>query len=202
MRNMFTGIITAKAQVNYAKQLKEGMKVGFKTPEGWGDLEIGESIAVNGVCLTIDSITSDEWTAFLMPETLAATSFGGGMPAVVNMERALPLSHRLSGHIVQGHVDGTGKVMRINNDNGHVVSIAFDDKYAGLVIHKGSVTINGVSLTISAVRENVLEVSLIPLTLSETTLGDLRDGDLVNLEFDVIGKYVANILKQENHAKN
>jgi riboflavin synthase len=199
---MFTGIITAKAQVNYAQQLKEGMKVGFKTPEGWGDLEMGESIAVNGVCLTIDSITSDEWTAFLMPETLAVTSFGRGMPTMVNMERALPLSHRLSGHIVQGHVDGTGTVTQINKDDGYVLSIEFDGQYAGLIIHKGSVTIDGVSLTISACHGNVLEVSLIPLTLSETTLGDLQIGDLVNLEYDVIGKYVANILKQENHAKN
>lgn len=199
---MFTGIITAKAQVNYAKQLKDGMEVGFKTPEGWNDLEIGESIAVNGVCLTITSITSEEWTAFLIPETLAVTSFGGGMPQIVNLERALPLSHRLSGHIVQGHADGTGTVTQIIKDDGYVIAIEFNPQYAGLVIHKGSVTIDGVSLTISAVHENVLEVSLIPLTLSETTLGNLQEGDKVNLEYDVIGKYVANILKQENHAKN
>lgn len=199
---MFTGIITAKAQVNYAKQLKEGMEVSFERPKGWDDLEIGESIAVNGVCLTISSMTSSEWTAFLMPETLSVTSFGSGMPPVVNLERALPLSYRLSGHIVQGHVDGIGTVQKINKEDGYVISIEFDAQYAGLVIYKGSVTINGVSLTVSACHDNVLEVSIIPHTLSETTLGDLKEGDHVNLEFDVIGKYVANILKQEPYAKN
>lgn len=191
---MFTGIITATTNVNFTKQLKQGRKVGFKKPAGWDDLVLGESIAVNGACLTVESLSDDEWTAVLMPETLAKTSFHDAMPAVVNLERALPLTERLSGHLVQGHVDGVGKVVQVRQNDDYVIAIEFPADQASLVIYKGSITVDGVSLTVSACKRNTLEVSLIPHTLSATTLGRLQLNDAVNLEFDVIGKYVTRFL--------
>lgn len=199
---MFTGIITAKTKVSYTKQLKEGTEASFKTPEGWDDLEIGESIAVNGVCLTVSSINEREWTALLMPETLSKTSFHKNMPENVNLERALPLNQRLSGHIVQGHVDGVGKIIKVDKTNGYTISIEFPPENASLVIYKGSITIDGVSLTITSCEGNVLKVALIPHTLTTTTLGILQKDDLVNIEFDVIGKYVTKFLTIEAHAKS
>lgn len=199
--HMFTGIITATTKVKFTKKIKEGLEVSFKTPKGWGDLVLGESIAVNGVCLTIFALADDEWSTLLMPETLSKTSFQNGMPKLVNLERALPLSDRLSGHIVQGHVDGVGRVTHIEKSDGYVVSVEFPAENTELVIYKGSITIDGVSLTVTQCKENVLSVALIPHTLTATTLGNLQKNDLVNLEFDVIGKYVAKFLAQRSDTK-
>jgi riboflavin synthase len=200
---MFTGIINAKTQINNTKKLKDGLEVDFKTPSGWDDLVLGESIAVNGVCLTVASMSEYEWTVLLMPETLAKTSFQKNMPKIVNLERAMPLTERLSGHIVQGHVDGVGKVVKVDPTSGYTISIEFPIENASLVIYKGSITIDGVSLTVTSCKENVLSVALIPHTLETTTLGSLQPDDFVNLEFDVIGKYVAKFLTVEKaHAKS
>lgn len=195
---MFTGIITAKTKMHYTKQLKEGLEVSFETPKGWDDLVLGESVAVNGACLTVASLTNDQWTVVLMPETLARTSFQKGMPEVVNLERALPLSERLNGHIVQGHVDGVGRVVTVDTDTDYTISVKFPKEDASFVIYKGSITIDGVSLTVASCEDSVLTVALIPHTLGATTLGSLQKNDLVNLEFDVIGKYVAKFLSQKN----
>jgi riboflavin synthase len=191
---MFTGIITAETQIKQSKQLKQGLEVTFITPKNWDDLKIGESIAVNGVCLTIASMNDTEWTALLMPETLSKTSFKKSIPKTVNLERALPLTERLSGHIVQGHVDCVGKVIELNANEEYLLSIEFPLENSALVIYKGSITINGVSLTVTSSTENVLQVALIPHTLKSTTLGSLKKNDLVNLEFDVIGKYITKYL--------
>lgn len=199
---MFTGIITATAKVTHTKKLEDGIEVVFTRPKNWDDVVIGESIAVNGVCLTVTDLSKDSWSAVMMPETLAKTSFKTFVPKRVNIERAMQFSERLSGHIVQGHVDTTGTVSKIDTSDGHVVSVEFANKYRNLVIDKGSITIDGVSLTVTNCRRNTLQVALIPHTLDSTTLSDLQEGDRVNLEFDVIGKYVAKIIDKQNNAKS
>ncbi len=192
---MFTGIITAKAKVLSQTKVKAGLEVNFARPKGWDDLVLGESIAVNGVCLTVASMTNDTWTALLMPETLSVTAFKDGLPNEVNLERAMPIGERLSGHIVQGHVDGVGEVAKIDKTDGYVISVEFSKDNASLVIYKGSITVNGVSLTVTECTNSSLSVALIPHTLEHTTLGLLKQGSLVNLEFDVIGKYVARFME-------
>jgi riboflavin synthase len=199
---MFTGIITATAKVNYSEQLKSGLKVQFEKPVGWDNLVLGESIAVNGVCVTITELAESQWEAFLMPETLAKTSFKEGLPETVNLERALLASDRLSGHIVQGHVDGVGHVSAVETDGDYLLSIEFSTESKPPVVYKGSITINGVSLTVAKVVSNVATVALIPHTLEHTTLASLKVGDTVNLEFDMIGKYVTNFLEQSDYAKS
>jgi riboflavin synthase len=196
---MFTGIITETAPIKRTEKLENGLKLTFKKPK-WDDLELGESIATNGVCLTVTAIRDDEYDVFLMPETLSKTSFGHKIPERVNLERALSTGDRFGGHFVQGHVDGVGKVIKINKTNGHKIEIKFPAKNTQLVMYKGSITVDGVSLTIASCKEDLLSVALIPHTLQYTTLNTLKEGDMVNLEFDMLGKYVVNILGQKDYA--
>lgn len=199
---MFTGIITATTPVIESSQTDDGLEMVFKTPAGWDDIVIGESIATNGICLTVTEKTKDSYTVFLMPETLELTSFNKQLPSVVNLERALQIGERLSGHIVQGHVDCVGQVRKITTDDGYRIYINFPEKFRKLVITKGSITIDGVSLTVASVSGNTFSVAIIPHTLAETTLGKLKVNDLVNLEFDIIGKYAINSLKDTTYAKS
>ena len=156
---------------------------------------LGESVATNGVCLTVAAIRETEYDCVAMPETLAKTSFGKQLPERVNLERSLTVKDRFGGHFVQGHVDGVGTVTVIDQSDGWRLSIKFDPANRELVIYKGSITIDGVALTITAVKEDELQVALIPHTLEQTTIGSLHVDDQVNLEFDVLGKYVINSLK-------
>lgn len=197
---MFTGIITATAKVNNTQQLKDGLRVKLERPDGWDDLVLGESIAVNGACLTIAALEDDQWEVFLMPETLAKTSFGKGLPAVVNLERAMVANERLSGHIVQGHVDCVGVVTNVVDADEYTVTVGFPAENESLVVYKGSITLNGVSLTVAAAKDNTLTVALIPHTLEHTTLGSLEVGDELNMEFDMIGKYVINFMKNSGRS--
>jgi riboflavin synthase len=204
---MFTGIITHTTAVLGSKSGADGLTMTFKRPKGWDDLVLGESIATNGVCLTVSAIHEDSYECLLMPETLHKTSFGADLPESVNLERSLSVSDRFGGHFVQGHVDGTGTVEKIDTADGWRVSVAFPEVNKELVIPKGSITINGVSLTVAELSDNVLGVAIIPHTLEHTTLNMLRVGDKVNLEFDTIGKYVVNIMKaqkvkEDEHAKS
>lgn len=193
---MFTGIITATTQINASKELQQGLKLTLKKSRGWDDLVLGESIAVNGVCLTISDLREGEWDTVLMPETLEKTIFGRYIPDLVNLERALPVGERLGGHIVQGHVDTIGTVEAIDKADGYRVTISFDKSFNNLVIDKGSITINGVSLTVTATSNNQLSVALIPHTLKNTTLSSLTKGSIVNLEFDILGKYILKSQQQ------
>jgi len=190
---MFTGIIAATTKMHVSKQSPQGLVLTFATPDGWDDLQVGESIATNGVCLTITAIREHEYDCEVIPETLKRTSFGTSLPTKVNLERALSASGRLDGHFVQGHVDDIGTASDINQDDGeHRLTITINDPYRKLIVYKGSITIDGVSLTIAAVENSSFSVALIPHTLEHTTLGQLAKGDTVNLEFDIIGKYVLN----------
>jgi riboflavin synthase len=163
-----------------------------------GDTGLGDSIAVNGCCLTVASSTSEVFTADVMRETLLKTSLGSLAPgAPVNLERAVTAAKRLGGHIVQGHVDDTGTVVaRTPSEHWEVVEIRFPRRLAGYLVDKGSVTVDGVSLTVVEVDDDrgSFTVSLIPETLARTTLGSKGPGDLVNLEVDVIAKYVERML--------
>ncbi len=192
---MFTGIITHTTDVSAKRDDKGGMIMTLQRPNEWTDLELGESIAANGACLTVSQLRTDSYDCYLMPETLAKTSFGTTIPKQVNLERSLSAKDRFGGHFVQGHVDGVGTVSKIVQTPDYAITINFPPEFSELVIYKGSITINGVSLTVSATQRHSLTVSLIPHTLEHTTLSSLQVGDSVNLEFDMIGKYVAKIME-------
>lgn len=192
---MFTGIITHIAPIIKQNKTTEGLELTYAKPNEWTDLEPGESVSTDGVCLSVTSVSESEYSTFLMPETLAKTSFGQSIPKKVNLERALVAGDRFGGHFVQGHVDAIGTVSTIDVSDGYRLFITFDRAFENLVIYKGSITINGVSLTVASIEGNELSVGLIPHTLEHTTLGSLKQGTIVNLEFDVIGKYVTKMMQ-------
>jgi len=165
------------------------------------DVKLGDSIAVNGVCLTVTAVEGDVWSTDVMAETLTRSSLGSAVAGTpVNLERAVTPHTRLGGHLMQGHVDGVGRILgRTPGEHWEVVRVALPPELARYVVEKGSIAVDGVSLTVSAVSEADaaepwLEVSLIPTTLRETTLGARAPGEPVNLEVDVIAKYVERLL--------
>lgn len=192
---MFTGIVTHTTSVARVTPDKGGLKLSFKRPAEWTDLQLGESVSTNGACLTVAALRPKEYDVFLMPETLKKTSFGQSIPKEVNLERALGVGERFGGHFVQGHVDGLGTVTKIDTTDGHRIAVEFPAEFRELTVPKGSIAINGVSLTIAALKDSVLEVAIIPHTLKHTTLDSLAVGDHVNLEFDMIGKYAVSVMK-------
>jgi riboflavin synthase len=192
---MFTGIITQTTDIKHTENIDNSLKVTFSKPQDWNDLELGESVSTSGVCLTVATIRDTEYDCILIPETLSKTVFGKRVPKVVNLERAMKLNDRLGGHIVQGHVDGIGRVINVAHNKDIEFTIEYDKKFDPLVINKGSITIDGVSLTVAQSDDQSFRVSLIPFTLEHTTLGTLAINDEVNLEFDLLGKYV---MKQLN----
>ena len=196
---MFTGIIE---EVGHVKSLHRGAKSFTLEVEAEKVLEgtlVGDSIATNGVCLTVTSLTGHGFTADVMPETVSRTALGelvSGSP--VNLERALSLQTRLGGHIVSGHIDGTGRIAdRRQDDTALWLTIECDSKLLRYIIEKGSVTLQGVSLTVARVDERSFAISLIPHTQAATTLHQAKVGDLVNIENDIIAKYVEKLLGKE-----
>ena len=199
---MFTGIIE---EVGHVRSLHRGAKSFTLDVEAHVVMEgtqVGDSIATNGVCLTVTSLTGSGFTADVMPETVSRTSLGelqAGSP--VNLERALSLSTRLGGHIVSGHIDGTGRISdRREDDTALWLTVECDSRLLRYVIEKGSITIQGVSLTVARVDDRSFAVSLIPHTQAVTTLHRLRVGDRVNLENDIIAKYVERLLGHQPDA--
>lgn len=204
---MFTGIVEevgvllAREWVGGAGREADSARLRIRARKALEGVALGDSIAVNGVCLTVTGSDGEEWTTDVMAETLRRSSIGAlGAGDPVNLERAVPPHGRLGGHLVQGHVDGVGTVLtRTPGEHWEVVRIALPAGLARYVVEKGSITVDGVSLTVSAVSavddpEPWLEVSLIPTTLRETTLGAAPPGSPVNLEVDVIAKYVERLL--------
>jgi riboflavin synthase len=199
---MFTGIITNIATVLRHKPVGDGLELTFARPAGWGDLALGESVATNGVCLTVSALREGEYDCYVMGETLGKTTFGGELPARVNLERAMTAADRIGGHLVSGHADGVGRVTAVDVADGYLVSVEFPVEGKRLVINKGSICIDGVSLTVAKAAGNVLSVALIPHSLENITLGDLRVDSKVNLEFDMVGKYIANMMEaRQDYAK-
>lgn len=192
---MFTGIISDTTTLRADQRGNQGLTLTFARPKSWTDMQLGESVAVNGICLTVAALRDDEFDCFIMPETLAKTSFGHQLPKRVNLERPLRLQDRLGGHFVQGHVDDVGTVAKLDKSDGWRLSVKFKPEFRELVVYKGSITIDGVALTITEADTTSLQVALIPHTLENTTLGTLQVGGYVNLEFDMLGKYVLNSMK-------
>ncbi len=193
---MFTGIVEELGEVVAVEPLLDASRLTVRGPLVTSDAGHGDSIAVNGVCLTVVESRDSTFTADVMSETLKRSSLGVLAPgSVVNLERAVRVSDRLGGHVVQGHVDGTGSIAQVTPDeHWTVVRITLPPDLARYVVEKGSITVDGVSLTVSAVGPEWFEVSLIPTTLGRTTLGTRGAGDPVNLEVDVMAKYVEKLL--------
>jgi riboflavin synthase len=193
---MFTGIVEELGEVLAVEPLQDASRLTVRGPRVTGDAGHGDSIAVNGVCLTVVSNDGGAFTADVMAETLKRSSLGALQPgSPVNLERAVRVSDRLGGHVVQGHVDGTGLIEQVTPDeHWTVVRVSLPADLARYVVEKGSITVDGVSLTVSAVAADWFEVSLIPTTLALTTLGSKGAGDPVNLEVDVMAKYVEKLL--------
>ncbi|MFG3286919.1 riboflavin synthase [Streptomyces sp. NPDC048111] len=193
---MFTGIVEELGEVAAIETLGDASRFRLRGPlvtEGAGH---GDSIAVNGVCLTVVEFGDGEFTADVMDETLKRSSLGAlQVGSRVNLERPMAVGGRLGGHIVQGHVDGTGTVLaRTPSENWEIVKIALPGDLSKYVVEKGSITVDGVSLTVVEAAADYFTISLIPTTLALTTLGIKQPGDPVNLEVDVIAKYVERLL--------
>jgi len=194
---MFTGIVEDVGTVVSLSPLRAGTAITVATGLPTGEIAPGDSIAVSGVCLTVTGKGEGKFTADVSRETLSKTTLSSARPGIrVNLERPLTLSGRLGGHIVYGHVDGTGAVREIRPmGEGRVFHIQADPSIMKFVVYKGAMAVDGVSLTVSAVRPDGFELALIPLTLERTTLGAARPGDRVNLEADIVGKYVLRHLE-------
>ena len=198
---MFTGIVEEVGTLLAREEQQDSARLHIQARTALEGVALGDSIAVNGVCLTVTEADGEVWTADVMAETLRRSSLGAlGAGDPVNLERAVTPHTRLGGHLMQGHVDGVGRVLeRTPGEHWEVVRIALPPQLARYVVEKGSIAVDGVSLTVSAVSaadlpEPWFEVSLIPTTLRETTLGAVPPGSPVNLEVDVIAKYVERLL--------
>jgi riboflavin synthase len=198
---VFTGIVEEVGTLVVREDSDDAAVLRIRARRVLEDVALGDSIAVNGVCLTVTGVTDGVWSTDVMAETLRRSSLGSAVEGTpVNLERAVTAHTRLGGHLVQGHVDGVGTVLaRTPGEHWEVVRIGVPPELARYVVEKGSVAVDGVSLTVSAVSpadlaEPWLEVSLIPTTLRETTLGARAPGEPVNLEVDVIAKYVERLL--------
>lgn len=194
---MFTGIVEELGQVVDQQDLGDSTRMVISGPVVSSDARHGDSIAVNGVCLTVVEVLPDgRFSADVMAETLNRSSLGAlERGSAVNLERAAAVDSRLGGHIVQGHVDGTGEVLaRTPSAHWEVVRISVPPALSRYIVEKGSITVDGISLTVAALGDDWFEVSLIPTTLALTTLGRAPVGATVNLEVDVIAKYVERLL--------
>ena len=209
---MFTGIVEDLGEVEAVEHAGDSARVFIRSVKVTHGTRPGDSIAVNGVCLTVTGLLSGlpaaegtppdapgairGFTADVMGETLARSSLAGVVPGTkVNLERSVRLEDRLGGHLVQGHVDGTAAIIRRQpQEHWEVVRIGLPPGLASYVVHKGSIAVDGISLTVSGMGDDWFEVSLIPETLKRTTLGAKQPGETVNLEVDVIAKYVQKLL--------
>lgn len=201
---MFTGIIEEIGIIQSIKKNNKSSVLSIQGKKIFEDIHIGDSIAVNGVCLTVTTFNNKTFTADVMNETLSRSSLGSlKNGSYVNLERAMSASGRFGGHIVSGHIDGTGKIMKIKRDDNAIwYTVTVEDSLIRYIVEKGSIAIDGISLTIAKVNENSFSVSIIPHTSQETTLSHRSVGDIVNIENDVIGKYVEKLITFEKNKKN
>ena len=191
---MFTGIIEVLGEVKAINQTGQNFTYTIESPIS-SQLKVDQSVAHNGACLTVESIDGHTHTVTAIDETIAKTNLGDikvGDP--VNLERCLQLNGRLDGHMVQGHVDTTGNILGIESQDGsYLITIQFNTQFAHLLVEKGSVCINGISLTVFNITESTFQVAIIPYTWDHTNLSTAAVGQTVNLEFDILGKYVSRI---------
>jgi riboflavin synthase len=191
---MFTGIIERMGVVSSLKKEQDNLNITIKS-DITKELKIDQSIAHNGVCLTIVDIINDMYTVTAINETLEKSNLGVlTVGDKINLERAMVLGDRLDGHIVQGHVDQTAICTKVTEENGSwMFTFEYDDLKENITIEKGSITVNGVSLTVVNSKDNEFSVAIIPYTFNNTNFCQIKVGSIVNLEFDVIGKYVARL---------
>lgn len=194
---MFTGIIEEVGKVSNIIRDCDTLKLCIGCKKVLSDTNIGDSISVNGVCLTVVKISDNEFVADVMKETIKSSCLGMlKLGDVVNLERAMTLNKRLGGHIVTGHIDGIGRIIHKNgNDKFVVIGIMTSSDIIKYVVRKGSVSLDGISLTVSSIYDKIFEVSIIPHTMEQTNLGSKDVGDILNIECDVIGKYLERFLK-------
>ena len=199
---MFTGLVEEKGKLINKIKTGDGFRFVFTAQKVFDDLNIGSSISVNGVCLTVVELSKDSFAVDTIEETLKKTNLGNlQLNNNVNLERPLKADARLGGHFVLGHVDTIGTVEEIKAlSNSHFITIKFPENFKQYIIYVGSVAIDGVSMTVAEVNTNSFSVGIIPHTWSETVFSDKKIGDSVNLEFDVHGKYVEKIM--EGKAEN
>lgn len=197
---MFTGLIEELGKVQSLTGLGESYRLTVGAKKVLQDLAIGDSVAVNGACLTVVTKTDNAFTVDVMPETARRTVIGAlHVGEGVNLERTLRFGDRLEGHLVAGHVEGVGRILHRQEDgNALVFRIGCDKTLTHYIIEKGSVAVDGISLTVTAVEENSFSVSVIPHTAAVTTLGFKRVGDKVNVETDLIGKYIEKFVGKED----
>lgn len=199
---MFTGIVE---EIGKIQNVKKNIKSSVLTIQGnkiFEDIHIGDSISVNGVCLTVTSFNNNTFTADVMNETISRSSLGKlNNGSYVNLERAMSANGRFGGHIVSGHIDGIGKVVNIKKDDNAIwYTVEVEDNLMKYIVEKGSIAIDGISLTVAKVSRNDFSVSIIPHTAQETILSHRLVGDIVNIETDVIGKYVEKLITFENRS--
>ena len=189
---MFTGIVEEIGQIVGIHNQNDSSRISIKTEKILNSAKIGDSISINGVCLTVTSIDGLVFTSDVVRETLDKTNLQYIQEYdCVNLERAMKASSRFDGHIVQGHVEGFGKIRKIRKgSDSFIISIEIPSSLSAYCVHKGSITVNGVSLTIASIEENLIDIWIIPHTLSHTTFGSINENDYVNIETDIIAKYV------------
>ncbi len=193
---MFTGIIEEIGNIDSIIDKPLGMRFKISAIKIMEDLKIGDSVAINGVCLTVVNRTDNSFCLDIVDETLEKSNLGDLKKGDdVNLERSLKVSDRFGGHIVQGHIETIGVILdKQKKDDGALISIGLDPEWMRYCIPKGSIAIDGISLTIAKIEANIIKVALIPHTLQNTTLGKKNKSDTLNIETDIIGKYVTNLL--------
>jgi riboflavin synthase len=193
---MFTGLIEEIGEIKSIEKAAKSARIIIKSEKVLQGIKLGDSICTNGVCLTVTEFTSNTFSVDVMAETVRSSNLGKLKPgSKVNLERALRLSDRLGGHIVSGHIDGIGTIVDLQNEeNATWVSVKTTKDILKYIVHKGSITIDGISLTVAYVDDNIFKVSIIPHTKGETTLVIKKIGDDVNLESDMMAKYVEKLL--------
>ena len=193
---MFTGVVEELGQVQEIKTKSSGAHLTISAKLVMDDIKIGDSISVNGVCLTVTNSNNNQFSLDLVSETLDKSNLGDlSKGDSVNLERAMRASNRFSGHILQGHVESLGVILdkQLHEDNA-IISVGLDPEWMRFCIPKGSISLDGISLTIAKIEANIIEIALIPYTLENTTLGLKSKSDTLNIETDIIGKYVHRIM--------
>jgi len=193
---MFTGIVEGTGAIKGIDRIGSGLKLTILPLFEASDIRIGDSVSVDGVCLTITKIKGNEFEVDVSSETISRSTVGLlSQGDKVNLERALRVSDRLGGHLVSGHIDGTGKILKkVPSERSYLLEIEVDEKMSRYMVEKGSVAVDGISLTINRCERNSFEVNIIPQTAKETTLLEKNPGDPVNIETDMVGKYVEKFL--------
>ena len=197
---MFTGIVETVGEIKELAKNDSSIKVSILPNLNFDDVKIGDSISVNGACLTVAELNGKILVFDIVRETLKITNLNTlEISKMVNLERAMLLSSRIDGHIVQGHIDGVGEIIDISitKDNTEIF-IRLNEKNSKNCIYKGSIAINGISLTIANIKKNIIKIAIIPHTLNNTTLNYVKIGDLVNIETDMLSKYVEKIMSYKN----